>query len=226
MLTKSGAKLLDFGLAKFGARTGGFASATALPTTPHTLTGAGTIVGTFQYMAPEQLEGKDADARTDLFAFGAVVYEMITGRRAFAGDSRSSLIAAILRDEPPPMSWATADATCARRRGADVPGEGSRRAAAIGARCRSAAPLDSRRCLTAGRRDHRSAVVASPSPVGWDDGTDRRDRCRSAGLRRRPAQRPAGAADAATAHVQPRVHRLGTIHARRPKRGVHGHLGR
>jgi predicted Ser/Thr protein kinase/WD40 repeat protein len=104
MLTKDGAKLLDFGLAKFGSRAGTFASATALPTTPHTLTSEGTIVGTFQYMAPEQLEGKDADARTDLFAFGAVVYEMITGRRAFAGDSRSSLIAAILRDEPPPLS--------------------------------------------------------------------------------------------------------------------------
>ncbi len=104
MLTKDGAKLLDFGLAKFGARTGTFASATALPTTPHTLTGEGTIVGTFQYMAPEQLEGKDADARTDLFAFGAIVYEMITGRRAFTGDSRSNLIASILRDEPPPLS--------------------------------------------------------------------------------------------------------------------------
>jgi serine/threonine protein kinase/Tol biopolymer transport system component len=104
MLTKEGVKLLDFGLAKFSARAAGFASATALPTTPHTLTSEGTIVGTFQYMAPEQLEGKDADARTDLFAFGAVVYEMITGRRAFAGDNRSSLIAAILRDEPPPLS--------------------------------------------------------------------------------------------------------------------------
>jgi Tol biopolymer transport system component len=104
MLTRAGAKLLDFGLAKFGARANAFISATAMPTTPKTLTSEGTIVGTFQYMAPEQLEGKNADERTDLFAFGAVVYEMVTGRRAFAGDSRSSLIAAILRDEPPPMA--------------------------------------------------------------------------------------------------------------------------
>ena len=77
MLTKDGAKLLDFGLAKFGARAAASAGATAMPT----LTSEGTIVGTFQYMAPEQLEGKNADERTDLFVFGAVVYEMITGRK-------------------------------------------------------------------------------------------------------------------------------------------------
>jgi len=104
MLTKDGAKLLDFGLAKFGARASAFVSATAMPTTPKTLTGEGTIVGTFQYMAPEQLEGKNADERTDLFAFGAVVYEMVTGRKTFSGDSRSSLIASILRDEPPSIA--------------------------------------------------------------------------------------------------------------------------
>ena len=104
MLTKDGAKLLDFGMAKFGARAAASAGATAMPTTPRTLTSEGTIVGTFQYMAPEQLEGKNADERTDLFAFGAVVYEMITGRKAFTGDSRSNVVAAILRDEPPPMS--------------------------------------------------------------------------------------------------------------------------
>ena len=71
-------------------------------TTP--LTGAGTIVGTLQYMAPEQLEGKEADARTDLFAFGAVVYEMVTGRRAFDGASQASLISSIMTSEPPPIS--------------------------------------------------------------------------------------------------------------------------
>src|SRR5262249_58786941 len=67
-------------------------------------TAAGTILGTFQYMAPEQLEGKEADARTDLFAFGAVVYEMVTGRMAFEGKSQASLIASIMGAEPPAMT--------------------------------------------------------------------------------------------------------------------------
>jgi len=75
-----------------------------LPTTPPHLTAQGTILGTFQYMAPEQLEGKDADSRTDIFAFGAVLYEAITGKKAFEGKSQASLIAAILDREPPPIS--------------------------------------------------------------------------------------------------------------------------
>ncbi len=105
MLTKSGAKLLDFGLAKLrDTQSGTGEGVTGLPTENHSLTGAGTILGTFQYMSPEQLEGKDADARTDIFAFGAVVYEMATGRRAFEGESRASLIGAILKDDPPPIS--------------------------------------------------------------------------------------------------------------------------
>ena len=68
------------------------------------LTGEGTIVGTLQYMAPEQLEGKEADARTDLWALGCVLYEMATGKRAFAGTSQASLIAAILKEEPRPIT--------------------------------------------------------------------------------------------------------------------------
>ena len=97
------AKLLDFGLAKpAGPVTTGPAS--MLPTTPRGLTVQGTILGTFQYMAPEQLEGLDADARTDIFAFGAVLYEMLTGRKAFEGKSHASLIAAILEHEPSPLS--------------------------------------------------------------------------------------------------------------------------
>src|SRR6266446_4264979 len=96
MLTKSGAKLMDFGLAK-PAEAAFIASASAgTPTLSNRLTVEGTIVGTFQYMAPEQLEGKDADPRSDIFAFGALLYEMVTGRRAFEGKSQVSLIAAII----------------------------------------------------------------------------------------------------------------------------------
>ena len=104
MLTKSGAKLLDFGLAKLGATpASALAGVSALPTREG-LTAHGTILGTFQYMAPEQVEGKDADARTDIFAFGAVVYEMVTGKKAFEGKSQASLIGAILKDDPPPIT--------------------------------------------------------------------------------------------------------------------------
>ena len=107
MITKSGVKLLDFGLAKAmtvpGAGSG--ASLTALPTQHGSnLTQEGTILGTFQYMAPEQLEGKEADARTDIFAFGAVLYEMATGRKAFSGSSQASLISSIMGGEPAPIS--------------------------------------------------------------------------------------------------------------------------
>jgi len=123
MLTKSGVKLLDFGLAKAFERPLDAAgreqaaaehdpmakkSLTALPTMAGdpNLTEAGTILGTFQYMAPEQLEGRDADARTDIFAFGAVLYEMATGKKAFAGTSQASLISAIMKEEPAPISAA------------------------------------------------------------------------------------------------------------------------
>jgi Tol biopolymer transport system component len=104
MLTKTGAKLLDFGLARTGAGVGGSSGSTELPTEARPLTTAGTVLGTFQYMAPEQLEGAEADARTDIFALGALLYEMATGRRAFEGRSRTSLIAAILSTQPPPIS--------------------------------------------------------------------------------------------------------------------------
>ncbi|HLN58353.1 MAG TPA: protein kinase, partial [Thermoanaerobaculia bacterium] len=94
---------LDFGLAKAMAPAGQQSSLTALPT-QHALTQEGTILGTFQYMAPEQLEGKEADARTDIFAFGCVLYEMATGEKAFSGATQASLISSILRDEPAPIS--------------------------------------------------------------------------------------------------------------------------
>ncbi len=107
MITRSGAKLMDFGLARAtgmaGPNSGSGASMAGLtqsPTVAQALTAEGTIIGTFQYMSPEQLEGRDADARSDIWALGCVLYEMATGRRAFEGRSQASLIAAILEREP------------------------------------------------------------------------------------------------------------------------------
>ena len=104
MLTKTGAKLMDFGLAK-GSGLAPLADVlTEMTAEQAKLTVEGTIVGTFQYMAPEQLEGKEADGRTDIFALGELIYEMATGKPAFAAKSRASLIAAILTSEPQPMT--------------------------------------------------------------------------------------------------------------------------
>src|SRR5882672_5657756 len=115
MLTKAGAKLMDFGLARAtglaasGAGTGAGAggapgSMTQSPTLASPLTAEGTLVGTFQYMSPEQLEGAEADARSDIWALGCVLYEMATGRRAFEGKSQASLISAIMGQQPAPLS--------------------------------------------------------------------------------------------------------------------------
>ncbi len=108
MLTKSGAKLMDFGLAKaMPANEAPISSLTmtaARPSGEHPLTVQGTIVGTFQYMSPEQVEGKEADPRSDIFALGAVLYEMACGKRAFSGKSQASIVAAILASEPQPIS--------------------------------------------------------------------------------------------------------------------------
>lgn len=107
MLTKSGAKLLDFGLARFTSSGDVVQGVTGVTrTTP--LTGEGTILGTLHYMPPEQLEGKEADSRSDIFAFGCVLYEMATGKRAFDGKSQASLIAAIMGKEPAPVSTVSA----------------------------------------------------------------------------------------------------------------------
>jgi len=102
MLTKSGVKLLDFGLAKLKGDQATVSPMSQMPTHGTApLTAEGTILGTLQYMAPEQLEGKEADARTDIFAFGVVVYEMVTGKKAFEGESQAGLIGAIMHSEPP-----------------------------------------------------------------------------------------------------------------------------
>jgi serine/threonine-protein kinase len=119
MLTKKGAKLLDFGIAKLRAAVVSEEVPTA---TASVLTGEGLIVGTPQYMAPEQLEGRPVDARTDIFAFGLVLYEMITGRKAFEASTRAGLIAAILERDPQPLSPPSSDALvkrCLAKRPAD-----------------------------------------------------------------------------------------------------------
>jgi eukaryotic-like serine/threonine-protein kinase len=108
MLTKSGAKLMDFGLAKATSASPPPSSSLTmtLPSADQPLTARGMVLGTFQYMSPEQVEGKEADARSDIFALGAVLYEMASGRRAFTGKSQASIVAAILASDPQPISAA------------------------------------------------------------------------------------------------------------------------
>jgi len=115
MLTKGGAKLMDFGLAKPSvAGSGGSQGAVLLsaaatvsgPSPMSPLTATGQVLGTIQYMSPEQIEGKEAGARSDIFTFGAVLYEMVTGKRAFEGQSQLTVASAILEKDPPPMKQA------------------------------------------------------------------------------------------------------------------------
>ncbi|MGB9236223.1 MAG: protein kinase [Terriglobales bacterium] len=108
MLTKTGAKLMDFGLAKVAlvgpASTSGLTATLTTPPGSHPLTAQGVVVGTFQYMSPEQVEGKEADSRSDIFALGAVLYEMAMARRAFEGKTVASAMAAVLERDPAPIS--------------------------------------------------------------------------------------------------------------------------
>jgi len=104
MITKSGAKLLDFGLAKYQASAAQAISASTFETRDRPLTEEGMVLGTVQYMAPEQLDGKDADERTDIFALGELLYEMSTGQKTFKGNSKAQLISAILATQPPPIT--------------------------------------------------------------------------------------------------------------------------
>ena len=104
MLAESGSKLLDFGLAKLRQEAAPTTPLSELTTGQDSITAQGTIIGTLRYMAPEQIEAGQVDGRTDIFAFGLVVYEMATGKRAFDGKSQASLIAKILETDPPPIS--------------------------------------------------------------------------------------------------------------------------
>ncbi len=104
IITKNGVKVLDFGLAKLSSdKPASSSGSTDVATMTEPITGAGAILGTLHYMSPEQVEGKDTDQRSDIFALGVVMYEMITGRRAFTGDTQAAILAAILKDQPSPM---------------------------------------------------------------------------------------------------------------------------
>ena len=205
MLTEKGAKLLDFGLAKLkqAAVPAGSAPLSAVGVNT---TVPGMIIGTMQYMAPEQLEGKEADARTDLFAFGAVLYEMVTGRKAFEGKSQPHLIAAIVSVQPDPISKPSRRYPCARL-SRERAGQGSderlqtatdpvskllwmpgwqgrrwfcRRATTPGARRRSSRSLPSRCLWRRCRARREGAGTADARPVNASRST-----CRTCPWRRR-----------------------------------------
>ncbi|MBZ5677322.1 MAG: protein kinase [Acidobacteriia bacterium] len=104
IITKNGAKVLDFGLAKVSTEKISPESAANIQTVTEPITRAGAILGTLYYMSPEQVEGKDSDGRSDIFSFGVVLYEMVTGQRPFTGDTQAAVLAALLKDQPAPMS--------------------------------------------------------------------------------------------------------------------------
>jgi serine/threonine protein kinase len=104
IIAKNGVKVLDFGLAKLSAEKLSGDAAINIETVTEPITRAGAVLGTLYYMAPEQVEGKDTDERSDIFSFGVVLYEMLTGQRPFTGDTQAAVLAAILKDQPPPMS--------------------------------------------------------------------------------------------------------------------------
>src|SRR3984885_11670525 len=105
ILTSSGVKVLDFGLAKLGSTAKfGASGSSEMVTKTEPMTASGWILGTLQYMSPEQAEGKETDERSDIFSFGAVLYEMLPGKRAFDGETKTAILAAILKDQPEPIS--------------------------------------------------------------------------------------------------------------------------
>ncbi|HEY4362904.1 MAG TPA: protein kinase [Bryobacteraceae bacterium] len=104
IITRNGVKVLDFGLAKLNGLKSTTDFTETLQTVTEPITKAGTVLGTLYYMAPEQVEGKETDERSDIFSFGVVLYEMITGQRPFTGDTQAAVLAALLKDKPPSMS--------------------------------------------------------------------------------------------------------------------------
>jgi serine/threonine protein kinase len=198
MLTPTGVKLLDFGLAKWQPRpSGDDATAQVVDATA-----AGTILGTLQYMAPEQLEGRPADARADLFAFGAVVYEMITGRKAFEGSTQAAVIAAILKDQPRPIAEVVPAAPAGLSRVIETcltksPDE----------RWQSAADLQHALALVAEARP--ASPVVGGGPPGWARGAMWFvDRARPRGVSSNPARGVGDRPRGGRARVEPQRTRI------------------
>jgi serine/threonine protein kinase len=104
IITRNGVKVLDFGLARLTTERMPAASAGEVETVTEPITRAGSVLGTLYYMSPEQVEAKEADERSDIFSFGVVFYEMITGQRPFTGDTQAAALASLMKDAPPPMS--------------------------------------------------------------------------------------------------------------------------
>ena len=155
-------KLLDFGLAKLRGPAApiSMSGMTRLATAPPN-TSQGTILGTVHYMAPEQVEGRDADARTDIWALGVVIYEMATGKRPFEGQSPASIIGAILKDAPPPMaSRQPARAADTRSHRQPVSRQRCGRSLAVGTRCDARAPIGARGASAVERRDGHADRMA------------------------------------------------------------------
>ena len=169
-MTKSGVKLLDFGLAKLRAVTPGAVSSSASlvqTQTDATLTAQGTIIGTFQYMAPEILEGKEADPRSDIFALGALLFEVATGQAPFQGKTQASVIAAILGKTPPPISSVQSMMPPALDRVVpDLPRERTRKPLADGARRHARAEVVAEGCSRRPARPGRRAPSKSRA-LAW-----------------------------------------------------------
>jgi hypothetical protein len=174
VLTRDGVKLLDFGIAKLTASEGEPAGHGHPAGPPQTITDDGAILGTVPYMAPEQLEGRQTDRRTDIFALGTVLYEMATARKAFDAPSRAGMIAAILEHHPRPCSVVASHPACAARPDRrSLSREKSGRSVAVRGRCQRGAQAH-REWRCAGKTSRRSRIRTATCV-----GPTRCDRCRS-----------------------------------------------